>query len=102
MAKVSNRWPSQKTREITVNHNGNSYHIIYGEQINGGFCCIPNWGIGCELAEFWDVFWNTESLSRALKNNEAGRIIAEVIAEEEKRYRSMKKGPSAATEKALD
>ena len=46
----------------------NSYSVIFGRYINGGFFSIPNWGVGGELGQFSDTFWNTESLSRALKN----------------------------------
>ncbi|MCI8950060.1 MAG: hypothetical protein HFG49_08465 [Lachnospiraceae bacterium] len=100
-AKITARWKSNPTREIGVEYNGNFYHVIYGEQMDGGFCCIPNWKIGCELAGFHDVFWNTESLESVLKDKNAARKIAEIIAdEEEKRSQNMEKGLSAATDQA--
>lgn len=36
---------------------------------SGGFFSIPNWGVGGDLAAFTDVFWNTESFSKVLKNS---------------------------------
>lgn len=80
--KIVHRWKSGTHREMTVEWNGHSYHVIYGTQVNGGFCCIPNWMIGCELATFTDVLWNAGSLGRALKSKRAGRAIAEAIASE--------------------
>lgn len=65
---------------IGMSYNGNYYSVIFGKYINGGFCCIPNWETGCELAHFKDVFWNTESIGKALNDPEAGRVIAEMIA----------------------
>lgn len=83
--KVLHRWSSGTHKEITVEWNGKSYHVIYGTQVNGGFCCIPNWGVGCELSSYWDdIMWNTDSIGSALRSKKAGRVIAEVIAYEEK------------------
>lgn len=42
---------------------------------------IPNWGVGGELGQFCDTFWNTESLSRVLKSKRVARAIAMAIAE---------------------
>ena len=51
--------------DAVLNDGVNSFHLIFGEQINGGFLCIPNWSIGCELASYDDIRWNEESLSEA-------------------------------------
>lgn len=66
---------------IGVDHGGNYYSVIFGRYENGGFCSIPNWGVGCELASFDDVFWNAESLSRTLKPKSAAEAIANAIAD---------------------
>lgn len=66
---------------IGINCNGNYYSVIFGKYANGGFCCIPNWSLGCELSSFKDIFWNTESLYRILKNKKAAEAIAKAIAE---------------------
>ena len=39
-----------------------SYLTIYGKHENGYFCCIPNWGLGCEMTDADDVFYNVEKL----------------------------------------
>lgn len=66
---------------ISISCNGFSYNVIFGKYINGGFCSIPNWNVGCDLASFDDIFWNTESLTKALDNEYAARAIAEAIKE---------------------
>lgn len=81
--KILHIWDDSinNVHHITVEYNGNSYSIIFGRYINGGFCSIPNWGVGCELGTFDDTFWNEESLHRALKNKRAAKAIALAIAE---------------------
>lgn len=66
---------------ITVEYNGNSYNVIFGRYINGGFFSIPNWGVGGELSQFRDTLWNTESLFKALKSKKVAKAIAMAIAE---------------------
>ncbi len=48
--------------EISVDTGGNNYLVIYGKHVNGYFCCIPNWHVGCEMAEPSDVFYNRSKL----------------------------------------
>lgn len=69
-----------EVHHIGVDYDGNHYSVVFGKYCNGGFCSIPNWETGCELASFDDVFWNTGSLSRALGRKRAARAIAEAIA----------------------
>lgn len=80
---ITHIWDSNisDVHHITVEYNGNSYSVIFGRYINGGFFSIPNWDVGGELGQFSDTFWNTESLSRALKSNRAAKVIAMAIAE---------------------
>ena len=66
---------------IGINYDGNYYSVIFGKYINGGFFSIPNWNCGGELANFSDVFWNTESIYRALKRKKTARVIAQAIAD---------------------
>lgn len=66
---------------IDVEYNGNYYSVIFGEYLNGGFFSIPNWNCGGELANFSDVFWNTESIQRSLKSKKTARVIAQAIAD---------------------
>lgn len=66
---------------IGVDYNGNYYSVIFGRYVNGGFFSIPNWNCGGELSTFDDVFWNTDSISQAIKSKRVGKVIAEAIAE---------------------
>lgn len=81
--KIIHIWDDSinNVHHITVEYNGNSYSVIFGRYVNGGFFGIPNWGVGGELGQFSDTFWNTESLSRVLKSKRAAKAIAMAIAE---------------------
>ena len=37
---------------IIVEYNGNSYSVIFGRYINGGFFSVPNWGVGGDKYHF--------------------------------------------------
>lgn len=52
--------------EAIINARGTSFHVITGKCRTGMYLCIPNHGIGCGIAEYRDVFWNKEQLSRYL------------------------------------
>ena len=53
---------SKEPYEVDVEALGYSFHLIFGRQCNGWFLCIPNWNIGCELADPSDRFWNLDSI----------------------------------------
>lgn len=65
--------------EVSFNANGSYFLVIFGKHGNGGFCCIPNWGIGCEMADAQDVFYNMEKLSAAGLNGCDAEAVAKVI-----------------------
>lgn len=72
----------ESVHHIGLSHNGNYYSVVFGKYVNGAFCSIPNWGVGCELSfDFKDKFWNKESLYRVLKRKGAAKAIAMAIAE---------------------
>lgn len=48
--------------EMGLTARGYYYHLIFGHQTNGGFLCIPNWNVGCEIAELNNKSWNMDSL----------------------------------------
>lgn len=81
--KITHIWDDSinNVHHITVEYNGNSYSVIFGRYINGGFFSIPNWSVGGELGQFCDTFWNEESLCRALKSKRAAKAIALAISE---------------------
>lgn len=65
--------------EISVDVRGDNFLVIYGKHANGYFCCIPNWKIGCEMAEPSDTFYNTEKLLSAKCPKYAAKDIAAYI-----------------------
>lgn len=67
--------------EVSFCTHGDNYLIIYGKHINGYFCCIPNWKIGCEMAEPSDTFYNYERLCGAGLDDAAAKEIARMIKE---------------------
>ncbi len=76
-------YEAECTKEISVAVNGICYLVIFGTHINGGFCCIPGRGVGCELSShdhFCDIYYNSERIGKALKDKTAGRCIAEAIS----------------------
>lgn len=76
-------YEAECTKEISVAVNGICYLVIFGTHINGGFCCIPGRGVGCELSShehFTDIGFNAERIGKALKNSAAGLCIAKAIA----------------------
>lgn len=79
-AEIVGEFKVGETHEISVDWNGYNYLIIYGSHINGWFAAIPNWDVCTEISEPDDVFYNTEKLSRALDNTNAGKALAEAIS----------------------
>lgn len=73
------QYPAKALFEIDVEFHGYSYLVIYGTHINGGFCCIPNWGIACEMSDPSDTFFNSEALMRSHLPKAVARAIAAAI-----------------------
>lgn len=74
-------YPTEALFEISVDINGNNYLVIYGSHINGGFCCIPNWNIACEMGEPTDTFYNAEALRRCKVSKTYAKAISEAIGD---------------------
>ena len=49
--------------ETNVSARGSSFHMLVGKHRYGNFICIPDWGIGTELSNLSDRFWNLERLT---------------------------------------
>jgi hypothetical protein len=60
--------------ELAIDGRGTYFHVIAGTHSYGNFICIPNHDVGCELADYSDVFWNRERLSRHLKKADATTV----------------------------
>lgn len=63
---------------MEVTARGSSFHVIFGSHSHGNYLCIPNWDVGCELADYSDVFWNTERLSRIISYSDAITIATAI------------------------
>ncbi len=50
--------------EAVVEACGSSFHLVFGHKESGMFLCIPDWNIGCEVAELSDRRWNLKSLMK--------------------------------------
>ena len=72
-------YPAIVLFEVGVNVKGSFYLVIYGKHANGYFCCIPNWGVGCEMAEPSDTFYNTERLVCACFHKDTAKELAKTI-----------------------
>ena len=53
-----------KDYETVISCEGCKYHLIYGKHSYGYYLVIPEWYIGCEMSDYKDTFWNTESLRK--------------------------------------
>ena len=72
---INGCYPVTANTEFSVDIKGNSFLVIYGTHINGGFCCIPNWQFGCEMGPPDDISYNAEMLSRRF-DPETAKVIA--------------------------
>ena len=77
--KISKRYKASVQFESSVDCDDNNYLVIYGKHINGGWCCIPNWGIGCEMSDPDDTFYNYENLVRRGIEAPHAKAIANAI-----------------------
>lgn len=79
--KEIEEWPAKITR--IVNHGSHyeikissrsSITVIFGKSQQGGFCCIPDWKVGCHLAKLTDLHWNLERLTAAMKKDKVDAV----------------------------
>lgn len=54
------------------------FSFIVGKAINGAFISIPAFGVGCDLSNYSDYFWNNEQLSRLMNPIDA-TTVAEAL-----------------------
>lgn len=80
-AKIQASYPAQVHFEISVTIAGESYLIIYGEHINGNFCCVPDRGWGCEMTEPSDLYYNSSKLQSCGAKKEIADSISKAIKE---------------------
>lgn len=82
-AELRNTSPVTTSYAFTIDLNGWSFNLIYGDRSDNGFIAIPNWGICVEASSADDTFYNTERLSNCSNEIVAAnaKTIANVIKE---------------------
>ena len=73
------RYKADALFEVQFDTCGSNYLLIYGKHINGYYCCIPNFGVSCEMAEPTDTFYNYERLCAVGIDKQAAKDIAQMI-----------------------
>lgn len=66
--------------EAVVHAHGHYYQFIYGKYQNGYYISIPDWYIGCPMADYRDVYWNKESLIQAGLSRNDAEIITRAVS----------------------
>ena len=56
--KIRDITESRDHTEMQVDARGSYFHIVLGKHRYGNYICVPNWGIGTELAEYTNREWN--------------------------------------------
>ena len=59
---IRSTYPAAVNKEFSIDIDGENYLIIYGNHVNGGFCCIPNRGFSCEMSDADDTSYNAKKL----------------------------------------
>lgn len=62
--------------KLRISARGSTFDVILGYSSSGNYLCIPDIDIGCALALWSDVFWNTEKLSMLMSETDAATIAA--------------------------
>ena len=79
LGKQKQKWPGTlrllhtngQSYEVEITGRGTFFHVISGHHSYGNYICIPNHNVGCELADYSDVFWNWEQLAKHLRRVDA-------------------------------
>lgn len=79
--QIDHMYKSETIFECAINVQGESYLVIFGKHINGYFCCMPDRGWGCEMAEPNDIYYNADKLQACGVESEIANAIAKAIKE---------------------
>ncbi|TYQ15293.1 UNVERIFIED_CONTAM: hypothetical protein Cloal_2218 [Acetivibrio alkalicellulosi] len=63
--KIANITDYGSHHEIFIKSRS-SIMLLFGKTSRGGFACAPDFGAGCHLVDFKDIFWNSEKLISVL------------------------------------
>lgn len=78
-SKIETIFEAKVMYEFNVAIDGWTYLVIYGKHVNGGFCCVPNWKWGCEMAGPNEVAYNRDKLMECGAKEEIANEIAKAI-----------------------
>lgn len=90
-AKIQASYQANVHFEISLSIAGESYLVIYGEHINGNFCCVPDRGWGCEMTDPFDTFYNANKLQTCGADSDISTSIANAIKETADKYAEKRK-----------
>ncbi len=60
--------------EFLIKGRGSAFQVILGYSTLGNYLCIPSLNIGCGLAYWSDIYWNTRQLSQLMSLTDAVTI----------------------------
>lgn len=60
--------------EFLIKGRGSAFQVILGYSTSGNYLCIPSLNIGCGLAYWSDIYWNTRQLSQLMSITDAVTI----------------------------
>lgn len=66
--------------ELLINGRGSEFQAVLGYCTYGNYVCIPLLDIGCSLAYWSDIFWNTEKLSQVMNKVDAVTLASALNA----------------------
>lgn len=67
--------------EASIAVNEHSFLLIYGEDINGYWCCIPNWDVGGKMSSPDHIHYNQQQLEIYGIEPADARGVAQAIAQ---------------------
>ena len=70
---------SSETIELLIQGRGSAYQAVLGISSVGNYLCIPSVNVGCSLACWSDLFWNTEQIARVLNITDAVTIATALV-----------------------
>lgn len=94
--KINNKHQEWDGYIKQINNYGSHYEIhiesrscfcfIIGKYINGFYISIPAFGVGCDLSNYDDYFWNNENLTKFMNPVDAATISEALRILREKNY----------------
>ena len=62
--------------EVFIRGCDSAFRIVIGKCSTGNYMCIPSVGVGCELSDLSDLFWNTQRISEVMNIIDAVTIAS--------------------------